>query len=261
MADASTIANGVRHNRLIVLAAVAAVIAVAWIYVAIQAQSMSNMGAIGGAAQVQMTAWTMVDRLVLFVMWTIMMIGMMLPSAVPLISNFAAETRQERQETRVLAPTAALVLGYVAVWTGFSVLATIAQWALHEAALLSPMMVSTSPVLSGVLLLAAGVYQLTPMQYNLLKRCRQPLHFLRLNWREGTGGAFVMGLKHGAYCLGCCFVLIGILFFGGVMNLLLLAALTVFVLIEKALPYGNIAGRVSGPLMIAAGVYVLVVQP
>ena len=261
MADASTVANGVQRDRLIVLAAVAAATVVAWIYVVIRAQGMSDMGAMGGAAQVQMTDWTMVDLLVLFVMWTIMMIGMMLPSAVPLILNFAAETRQERQETRVLAPTAALVLGYVAVWTGFSVVATIGQWALHEAALISPMMVSTSPVLSGILLLAAGIYQLTPMQYNLLKRCRQPLQFLRLNWREGTGGAFVMGLEHGAYCLGCCFVLMGILFFGGVMNLLLLAAVTVFVLIEKALPYGNIAGRVSGPLMIAAGVYVLVVQP
>ncbi len=261
MADSPTIANGARHDRPIILAAVAAVIAVAWIYVAIRAQGMSDMGAMGSATQIQLKAWTTVDLLVLFVMWTIMMIGMMLPSAVPLILNFAAEIRQERQETRVFAPATALALGYVAAWTGFSVLATIGQWALHEAALLSPMMVSTSPVLSGVLLLAAGVYQLTPMQYNLLKRCRQPLQFLRLNWREGTGGAFVTGLEHGAYCLGCCFVLMGILFFGGVMNLLLLAAVTVFVLIEKALPYGNIAGRVSGPLMIAVGIYVLVVQP
>ncbi len=261
MADTPTIANGARHDRPIILAAVAAVVAVAWIYVAIRAQGMSDMGAMGSATQIQLKAWTTVDLLVLFVMWTIMMIGMMLPSAVPLILNFAAETRHKRQDAQVFAPATALALGYVAVWTGFSVVATIGQWALHEAALLSPMMVSTSPVLSGVLLLAAGVYQLTPMQYNLLKRCRQPLQFLRLNWREGTGGAFVMGLEHGAYCLGCCFVLMGILFFGGVMNLLLLAAVTVFVLIEKALPYGNIAGRVSGPLMIAVGIYVLVVQP
>ncbi len=261
MADSPTIANGARHDRPIIVAAVVAVIGVAWIYVAIRAQGMSDMGAMGSATQIQLKAWTTVDLLVLFVMWTIMMIGMMLPSAVPLILNFAAETRHKRQEARVFAPAAALVLGYVAVWTGFSVVATIGQWALHEAALLSPMMVSTSPVLSGLLLLAAGVYQLTPMQYNLLKRCRQPLQFMRLNWQEGTGGAFVMGLEHGAYCLGCCFVLMGILFFGGVMNLLLLAVVTVFVLIEKALPYGNIAGRVSGPLMIAVGVYVLVVKP
>ncbi len=255
MADASAIANGARHDRIIVMAAVAAATVVAWIYVAIQSQGMSDVSA---AAQLQIKAWTTVDLVVLFVMWTIMMIGMMLPSAVPLILNFAAETRQDRQETRVLAPTTALVLGYVAVWTCFSVVATIAQWALHEAALISPMMVSTSPVLSGTLLLAAGAYQLTPMQYNLLKRCRQPLEFLRLHWREGTGGAFVMGLEHGMYCLGCCFVLMGILFFGGVMNLLLLAAVTVFVLFEKALPFGNVAGLVSGPLMIAAGIYVLV---
>jgi predicted metal-binding membrane protein len=253
VADASTIANRARQDRFIVVAAVAAATVVAWIYIAIRAQGMTDMG-----DAMQIESWTAVELVLLFVMWTIMMIGMMLPSAVPLILNFAAETRQKQQEARVLAPTAALVLGYVTVWTGFSVLATIGQWALHEAALLSPMMVSTSSVLSGILLLAAGAYQLTPMQYNLLKRCRQPLQFLRLKWREGTGGAFVMGLEHGAYCLGCCFILMGVLFFGGVMNLLLLAALTVFVLIEKASPYGNIAGRISGPLMIAAGVYVLV---
>ena len=261
MADASTIAKDVRRDRLIVLAAVVAVIAVAWIYVVIRAQGMSDLAAIGVATQIQIKAWTTVDLLLLFVMWTIMMVGMMLPSAVPLILNFTAEARQEPHQAGVLAPTTALVLGYVVVWTGFSVLATTGQWALHQAALLSPMMVSTSPVLSGALLLAAGVYQLTPMQYNLLKRCRQPLHFLNLHWREGTGGAFVMGLEHGAYCLGCCFVLMGILFIGGVMNLLLLAAVTAFVLFEKALPYGNIAGRVSGPLMIAAGIYFLVAQP
>ncbi len=254
MADVSTISNDARRDRVIVLMAVAAVIVVAWIYVVNLAQGMSEMGA---AAQIK--DWTAVDLLVLFVMWTIMMVGMMLPGAVPLFLKFAAETRQERQQTQVLAPTTALVLGYVAVWTGFSVLATIGQWALHEAALLSPMMVSTSSVLSGVLLLAAGVYQLTPMQYNLLKRCRQPLQFLRLHWREGVGGAFAMGLSHGAYCLGCCFVLMGILFFGGVMNLLLLAVVTVFVLVEKVLPRGNIAGLISGPLMIAAGIYYLVV--
>ena len=240
MADASTIANSARQDRFIVLTAVAAATVVAWIYVAIRAQEMTDMG-----DAMQIESWTAVELVLLFVMWTIMMIGMMLPSAVPLILNFATETRQKQQEARVLAPTAALVLCYVAVWTGFSVVATIGQWALHEPALLSPMMVSTSSVLSGILLLAAGAYQLTPMQYNLLKVCRQPLHFLRLNWREGNGGAFVMGLEHGAYCLGCCFILMGVLFFGGVMNLLLLAALTVFVLIEKALPYGNIAGRVS----------------
>lgn len=254
MAEAATTADGARNDRLIVLAAVIAASVVAWVYIVNQAQSMSGMG---DAMQVQLQTWTAVDLLLLFVMWTIMMIGMMLPSAAPLILSYAAEAREERAAQHVLAPAAALVLGYVAVWTGFSVAATIAQWGLHEAALLSPMMVSTSPVLSAILLIAAGIYQLTPMQYNLLKRCRQPLHFLRLHWREGTGGAFIMGLEHGAYCLGCCFVLMGILFFGGVMNLLLLAAVAVFVLVEKALPFGNIAGRVSGPLLIAAGVYVL----
>jgi predicted metal-binding membrane protein len=254
MVDAVMMPSTNRRDRAIVLSAVAATIVVAWIYVAIQAQGMSDMA---GEVAMALTDWTAVELILLFVMWSVMMVGMMLPSAVPLILNYAAEVRQTEPQAGVYGLTTVLTLGYVVVWIGFSIVATTAQWALHEAALLSPMMVSTSPVLSGILLLAAGVYQLTPMQYNLLKRCRQPLHFLRRNWRKGTGGAFVMGLEHGAYCLGCCFVLMGILFFGGVMNLLFLAAVTVFVLIEKALPLGNVAGLVSGPLMIAAGIYVL----
>lgn len=254
MADAVMMPSVNRRDRAIVLSAVVAISVVAWIYITIQARSMADMATAGALA---LTHWTAVEFIVLFVMWSIMMVGMMLPSAVPLILDFAAESRRTEQHAGVYGLTTLFALGYVVAWIAFSVVATIAQWGLHEAALLSPMMVSTSSVLSGILLLAAGVYQLTPIQYNLLKRCRQPLHFLRLGWRKGAGGAFVMGLEHGAYCLGCCFVLMGILFFGGVMNLLLLAAVTVFVLIEKALPLGNVAGLVSGPLMIAAGLYVL----
>ncbi len=250
MADSSTSAKSSGRDRFIVLAAVVAAVVVAWIYIVNQSQGMSGIGSL--------EAWTAVDLLLLFVMWTIMMIGMMLPSAVPLFLNFTAETRQKHKDQGAFAPATALALGFVTVWTGFSVVATIGQWALHQVALLSPMMVSTSQVLSGILLVAAGIYQLTPIQYNLLKRCRQPLHFLRLNWRGGTGGAFRMGLEHGAYCVGCCFVLMGILFFGGVMNLMLLVAVSVFVLFEKALPFGHIAGKVSGPLLIAAGIYVFV---
>lgn len=254
MADAVMMPSMNRRDRAIVLSAVAAAIVVAWTYVAIRAQGMSDMA---GEDVIALTDWTAVELILLFVMWSVMMVGMMLPSAVPLILNFAAEARRTQPDAALYGLVTLLILGYVTVWAGFSVAATIAQWGLHEAALLSPMMVSTSPVLSGILLMAAGAYQLTPIQYNLLKRCRQPLHFLRLNWRQGAGGAFVMGLEHGAYCLGCCFVLMGILFFGGVMNLLFVAAVTVFVLIEKALPFGNVAGLVSGPLMIAAGIYVL----
>lgn len=258
MAEAASIADSTRQDKLIATAGIVGVSVLSWVYIVILARGMSNTDTIGAAVQIQVTSWTTVDLVLLFVMWTVMMIGMMLPSAVPLILSFVAERRQKHQDEGVFVSTTALALGYVAVWTGFSVVATLGEWALHEATLLSPMMVSTSPILSGALLIAAGIYQLTPAQYNLLKRCRQPLHFLRLGWRKGTGGAFVMGLEHGAYCVGCCFVLMGVLFVGGVMNLLLLAIVAAFVLLEKAIPFGNIAGLISGPLMIAAGIYLLV---
>lgn len=257
MSQASIAADGGRRERVIAMTATAAVVAVAWLYLVLQARGMA---AGVPAAAMPMRSLSTSELFLLFVMWAIMMVGMMLPSAVPLILSFMAESHREQAKPGVLGPTAALVLGYVAVWTGFSIAATLGQWALREAALLSPMMVSTSPVLSGALLIAAGLYQLTPPQYNLLKRCRQPLHFLRLGWREGTGGAFVMGLEHGAYCLGCCLVLMGVLFVGGVMNLLLLIVVSFFVLLEKCLPFGNVAGIVSGPLMIAAGLAYVVVK-
>lgn len=277
MSNGSITTGGPQRDRFIVIIATVAATLVAWIYVVLQAQGVPGLGVAGTAVMPSMGAmanmpgmenkpgmamemgpWGATELLLLFLMWAIMMIGMMLPSAVPLIHNFMVETHQRDSRQAVFAPTAALILGYVAVWAGYSVIATLAQYALHEGALLSPMMVSTSPVLSGVLLIAAGIYQVTPTQYNLLKRCRQPLYFLRLDWREGTGGAFAMGLRHGAYCMGCCFVLMGVLFAGGIMNLLVVAAVTVFVLFEKCLPFGHIGGLVSGPLMIAAGVYVLV---
>ncbi len=142
---------------------------------------------------------------------------------------------------------------YVAMWTLFSVGATLAQWALDRAALLSPMTMTTSPKLGAAFLVAAGVYQLTPYKDVCLKHCRAPAHFIAEHWRPGALGAFRMGLAHGAYCLGCCWLLMGLLFFGGVMNLLWIAAITLFVLLEKVLPLGRAGGRLAGGAMILAG--------
>jgi predicted metal-binding membrane protein len=259
MMDGMPAPDGAARNRIIVFAAIAGIVVISWAYIVILARGMSGMGEMApGMELVENRTWTAIDLVLLFLMWSVMMVGMMLPSAVPLILNFEAETRARGQN--VLLRTTALVLGYVAVWIGFSAVATFGQWLLHSLALISPMMVSTSPALNGILLIAAGAYQLTPVQYNLLKRCRNPLQFIRLNWIDGTGGAFVQGLEHGAYCLGCCLVLMAILFVFGVMNLLMLALVTLFILAEKAFPYGHIAGIVSGPLMIAAGLYVLFIM-
>ncbi|MGH7848377.1 MAG: DUF2182 domain-containing protein [Candidatus Binatia bacterium] len=137
---------------------------------------------------------------------------------------------------------------------GFSILAALVQWRLHTAALLSPMMVSTSSVLGGLLLLAAGGFQFTPLKHACLVRCRSPLGFLMSDWREGQWGALIMGLKHGAYCVGCCWILMALLFVAGVMNLLWVAAITVFILVEKIAPRGDLIGRFAGAALIAAGI-------
>jgi len=144
------------------------------------------------------------------------------------------------------------VTGYLAIWTLFSLAATGAQWALDRAALLSPMMVASSPWLGALLLAAAGAYQLTPAKEACLRHCRAPAHFIAAHWRPGVAGAFRMGAIHGVFCLGCCWALMGLLFFGGVMNLLWIAAITLFVLGEKLLPAGRRTARWSGAAMILA---------
>ncbi|MCZ6804471.1 MAG: DUF2182 domain-containing protein [Proteobacteria bacterium] len=152
-----------------------------------------------------------------------------------------------------VAPTGAFVSGYIAIWFIFSLFATLSQWGLDQAALLSPMMVSNSVGLGASLLVAADVYQWLPIKDKCLQHCRSPVHFISAHWRSGTIGAIKMGLTHGAFCLGCCWVLMALLFVGGVMNLLWIATITLFVLLEKVLPFGDVSGRVVGVLMITAG--------
>jgi predicted metal-binding membrane protein len=143
------------------------------------------------------------------------------------------------------------------VWTGFSALATVAQWGLHVAALLSPGMVATSPWLGGGLLLAAGIFQWTPLKNACLRQCRSPVNFLLQSWREGPTGALVMGLRHGAYCAGCCWFLMALLFVAGVMNLLWVATIMAFVLLEKAAPKGDWIARFGGALLVGWGLLVI----
>ena len=147
--------------------------------------------------------------------------------------------------------------GYLVVWATFSVLATAAQWGLHTVSMLSPMMAITSPLLGGVLLLAAGVYQWTPLKHACLSKCRSPLGFVLNEWREGGWGAFLMGLKHGAYCTGCCWSLMVLLLVAGVMNLLWVAAIAGLVLLEKVAPAGDRLGRVAGAVLVGWGVWMV----
>lgn len=201
--------------------------------------------------------WSAADIFLTFAMWAVMMVGMMAPSALPVLLLFAA-ARAERVERRVSLATLVFGLGYITVWTGFSAGAALAQWGLHQAAMLSMAMASSSGRLTGAILIAAGAYQLTPWKNRCLSHCRSPLGFLMTNWRDGITGAFQMGFRHGAYCLGCCWALMCVLFVVGVMNLLWVATLTGFVLIEKTGPAGAILARVAGAAMVVLGVVSLV---
>jgi predicted metal-binding membrane protein len=143
--------------------------------------------------------------------------------------------------------------GYLVLWTAFSFAATLAQWGLHCLALISPKMAGTSPVLGGLLLVTAGIYQWTPLKRACLKHCRTPLQFFLTCWQDGTAGAFLMGLRHGIYCLGCCWLLMAILFAVDVMNLVWIAALNVLVLVEKIIPRGFWLAKAAGLFLMVWG--------
>jgi predicted metal-binding membrane protein len=199
-----------------------------------------------------------VDLLLLFAMWWIMMIGMMLPSAAPMILTFSSINRRRRLRDEPFVPTAIFVAGYLLAWGGFSAMATLGQWGLERAALLSSMdMTTTSRWLGGVLFLAAGIYQLTPLKQSCLRACRSPFDFIVNRWRDGEVGALRMGLAHGVYCLGCCALLMVLLFAVGVMNLLWVAVLAIVVLVEKLLPLGEWTARVVGAGLVGYGLWLL----
>ena len=174
-----------------------------------------------------------------------------------MILTYAALNRRRLEQRQAFVPTGVFLLGYVLVWSGFAVAATVAQWGLNWAALLSPMMVSTNALLGGGLLIVAGVFQWSPLKYACLKQCRTPMGFIMTEWRDGARGALTMGLRHGVFCLGCCWVLMALLFVLGVMNLLWIAALAGFVLIEKVAPGGQWISRISGIMLVAWGVWMV----
>ncbi len=250
MTEGAALAGVLQRDRAVTIASLVAVTALAWAYLVALAGDMGAMP--------EVAPWMALDAALMFVMWAVMMVGMMLPSAAPMILLYAAVSRKQRGRGRVFAPTGGFAAGYLVAWTLFSLAATALQWALEQAALLSPMMVSASAWLGGGLLIAAGAYQWTPLKHACLENCRSPVAFLSRIWRKGTSGAVVMGVHHGAYCVGCCWVLMALLFVGGVMNLLWVAAIAAFVLVEKLTPYGHLVSRASGALLALAGVYVLI---
>jgi predicted metal-binding membrane protein len=244
-------------DKTFVIAGLAGVIICAWAY--LLPASLDMYGRMDGAAAWMMEAtWDARYLLLVFLMWAVMMVAMMLPGALPTILIFQRAIRNDPTIRSPARRTFAFAAGYTVAWTGFSVLATLLQWALAEAALLSPMMVSASPWFGGVILIAAGLYQWTPFKSACLRHCRSPLAFFVEHWQPGFPDAFRLGLRHGLYCVGCCWALMLLLFVGGVMSLLWIAGITAFVLLEKLAPYGAQGGRLSGLALVLCGVWVLV---
>ena len=193
-----------------------------------------------------------------FIMWVIMMVAMMLPTAGPMILTFVTISHGQRQKKQPYANTSIFVFGYIFVSIGYSFLATLLQWWLHRHGMLTSSGASNSYILSGILLCIAGIYQWSSLKHACLRFCRNPLNYLLANWREGTSGAIYMGLKHGVLCTLCCWALMALMFVGGVMNLIWMVVITAIILIEKIAPKGDVIAKIFGVVMIAVGLYFIV---
>jgi len=267
-----------RRDRLVVVTALATVIVLSWVYLlagagmgmgTVEMTRLTHSVGLGGSTPGGMpmpgmndatgaSVWTGQYAAIVFFMWWIMMLGMMLPSAAPILLLFARMMRKEREKGAPYVSTGVFALGYVVMWAAFSAVATAAQWGLQLTGLVSKMMVGTSPVFGAALLIAAGFWQLTPLKQACLKHCRSPVGFLSSHWRPGRAGALTMGLAHGVYCLGCCWFLMALLFYGGVMSLYWIIGLALYVLLEKLLPAKARLSALTGVALIAWGTLLLV---
>ncbi len=269
MAEA-TLETVLRRDRVVVLAALLATTGLAWAYIVFLAVQM-DMGGMdmagfrmaATAAGMVMTpgfeSWTGTEFAFTLLMWVVMMIGMMMPSAAPVILLYARVGRQAAGEGKPFASTGWFVSGYFVAWTAFSVAATAAQWGLDRAALLTPTMASASTLLGGIVLIAAGAYQWTSLKDRCLTQCQSPLQFIQRSggFRRDPFGSLRLGASHGMYCVGCCWALMTLLFVGGVMNVLWISVIAILVLAEKVIPAGRFIGRFAGVLFILAGLQLL----
>lgn len=228
-----------------------AVIGLSWAYLLMGAGTMQDMG--GMLMPMSSGPWDLSHALVMLAMWAVMMAAMMLPSASPMILLYGTIARARCARGEAVPSSAVFAMGYVLVWAGFSLFAVVLQFGLERAAWLSPMMEATNQVFAAATLIGAGVYQWTPLKQACLRHCRSPLDFVMTQWREGRRGALVMGMSHGAYCVGCCWLLMLLLFVGGIMNLAWISGLAAYILVEKLAPAGIWVGRLTGLLLIAWG--------
>jgi predicted metal-binding membrane protein len=236
-----------RRQRNVVIASLLVLAAACWLVVIRQSGMAQGMGL------------TMGLTVPLFLLaWVAMMIAMMFPTAAPMIVMFGTVAAGKQQRAQHFVPTWVFVSAYLTVWVGFGVVAYAAAAGLSALAMQSPWLVTNAPRFGGAILAVAGLYQLSPLKNLCLSTCRSPLSFVLTSWRDGYVGAFVMGLKHGAYCLGCCWLLFAILFPLGVMNIAAMVGLTLLIFAEKSLPWGSAIARVAGVALVAYGAVVLV---
>jgi predicted metal-binding membrane protein len=255
-----------RRERLVVMGGLLLITVLAWWWVLIgsgtgmSAVSMTTWQFPPPAHEPVFESWSVGYALVMFFMWWIMMIAMMTPSAAPMILLYGRAYRHEQRQGKLatgVVPTFVFALGYLMSWAAFSLVATGLQWSLERAGLVHQMMMwSISPFFTAGLLIAAGLYQLTPLKTVCLEHCRSPTQYLARHFKPGTLGALRIGWKHGLYCLGCCWFLMALLFAGGIMNLLWIAGLSIYVLVEKVAPKGQLIARTAGVAMVLVGLWV-----
>lgn len=251
MTAGSVMEGALRRDRLLVISCLLFVVVLSWAYLLAGAGMMEEMGDM--LMPMSTGPWTLSHAVIVLVMWAVMMAAMMLPSAAPMILLYATIARRRSERGEPATASGAFAFGYLAVWATFSLAAVALQFGLERAALLSPMMETTSIALAGTVLIAAGLYQWTPLKQACLRHCRSPLDFIMTHWRSGARGAFLMGLRHGAVCVGCCWLLMLLLFVGGVMNFAWIAGIALFLLAEKLLPAGHWISRGVGVLLVVWG--------
>jgi predicted metal-binding membrane protein len=252
------------RDKVIIYGGVFLVSLVGWVYMFYMGWAMENMDLVdmwmppmGGTR-----AWDVYDFWMLFVMWAVMMVAMMTPSVVPMVMMFATINKGKQKKGLPYAPTFIFLSGYLVAWALFSIVASAIQYPLHVSGLLNPMMNSRSYLLSGGILVLAGLYQWTPLKDACLTECRSPLSFLMTSWKEGHWGALRLGVHHGLYCIGCCWALMAVLFAVGVMNMLWVLLITIFVVLEKIGPVSSRYLRaVTGLIMVIWGGFWLSLYP
>jgi predicted metal-binding membrane protein len=242
------------RERVVMVSVLVVIPLASWIWIGLMARDM--YGTMRGASAWMMSSvWDWPRILLLWVMWAVMMTAMMLPTATPLVLLYAAAARRHEDADGPARRIYALAAGYLLAWLLFSVLATSLQRLLASALLLTPMMEPATPMAGAAVLAIAGLYQLTPLKRACLRACRSPLGFMVQRWRRGAAGAFRLGVDHGIYCLGCCWALMLILFAGGVMNLAVVIALTLWVIVEKIAPLGERTPILSGVVLLASAAW------